>query len=69
MCALELFPMMPSMTSRPTTSKVLLVAGPRIDAADATSVPIRRFRIARLRLDARPTSGASRYEHIKRVYD
>jgi hypothetical protein len=61
--------MIMDMTPRSAPSKVLLVAGPRIDAPDASAVPIRRYRLARLRLDARPTSGSSRFEHLKRVYD
>jgi hypothetical protein len=58
-----------AMTSRPNSSKVLLVAGPRLDVAGSNAVPIRRYRIARLRLDSRPAGGASRFEHLKRVYD
>lgn len=60
---------MVTMIPRPTTSKVLLVAGPRSASAGASSVPIRRFRIARLRLDARPVSGESRFEQLKLVGD
>jgi hypothetical protein len=57
------------MTPRPVPSKVLLVADPRVDPSDAAATPIRRFRIARLRLDSRPVSGAARFDHLKRVYD
>jgi hypothetical protein len=60
---------MTAMTSRPTPSKVLLVAGPRLDSAGPTATPIRRFRIARLRLDGRMASGPERFDHLKRVYD
>jgi hypothetical protein len=49
--------MMAAMTSRPSASKVLLLAEPRVAIASAAA-PIRRYRIARLRLDGRqPTTG------------
>jgi hypothetical protein len=57
------------MNSLSSPSKVPAIAGPRISAAGATTVPLRRFRIARLRLDARQLAGASRFDHLKRVYD
>jgi hypothetical protein len=30
---------------------------------------VRRYRLARLRFDPPPASGASRFEHLKRTYD
>lgn len=59
--------MMLSMT-RPNTSKVLLVADRREAPAEA-GVPVRRYRLARLRFEGRETASASRFEHLKRVYD
>jgi hypothetical protein len=52
-----------------TASKVLLVADRRPAAATRDPAPVRRYRIARLRFDPPPTSGASRFEYLKRVYD
>jgi hypothetical protein len=57
------------MTSRPTSSKVLLVADARLGTNARTALPLRRFRLARLRLEGRPTTGAARFDHLKRVYD
>jgi hypothetical protein len=37
-----------AMTSRPTTSKVLLVAGGRAAADGELAVPVRRYRLARI---------------------
>ena len=31
--------------------------------------PVRRYRLARLRLEPRETRGAQRFEHLKRTYD
>jgi hypothetical protein len=58
-----------TMTSRRTPSRLVLVADLRNGVGDDAAVPIRRFRIARLRLDARPLTGADRFAHLKRVYD
>jgi hypothetical protein len=52
-----------AMTSRPTTSKVLLVADGRVAAAGDGATPIRRYRIARIRPENRPTTGGSGSEH------
>jgi hypothetical protein len=55
---------------RPVTpSKVLLVADRRA-APSAGAVPaVRRYRLARLRLDGRPADAESPFEYLKRVYD
>jgi hypothetical protein len=55
---------MMSMTSRPTTSKVLLVADARVAAQRGAADPIRRYRIARIRLENRPIKGGSGSGHI-----
>ena len=62
-------PIISTMNSRPTHSKVLLLAGPRVEAAGPATLPIRRYRLARLRFDAPPAGEAGRFEHLKRVYD
>jgi hypothetical protein len=57
------------MTNPATSAKVLLVEDRRSAEAAADGAPVRRYRIARLRVDSRPRTDASRYEHLKRVYD
>jgi len=52
-----------------TASKVLLVADRRTVPGSRRDTPVRRYRLARLRFDPPPTSGASRFEHLKRTYD
>ena len=58
-----------AMTNPASSAKLLLVEDRRSAAAASDGVPVRRFRIARLRVDGRPRTDASRYEHLKRVYD
>jgi hypothetical protein len=57
------------MTNPGTSAKLLLVEDRRSAVAAADGMPVRRFRIARLQVDGRPRTDASRYEHLKRVYD
>ncbi len=57
------------MTRPITTTKLLLVADPRSVPAEPGTVPVRRYRLARVRFDGRATDPASRFEHLKRVYD
>jgi hypothetical protein len=57
------------LMTAPNASKVLLVADRRSVAAEPGTVPLRRYRLARLRLDGRVAEPASRFEHLKRVYD
>jgi hypothetical protein len=57
-----------AMTS-PPTAKVLLVADRRHAATGPGAAPLRRYRLARLRFDSRDAEPASRFEHLKRVYD
>jgi len=52
-----------------SSSKVLLVADRRVASTDAAAVPVRRYRLAKLRFEGRPTGAGSRFEHLKRVYD
>jgi hypothetical protein len=58
-----------AMTRPLTPSKVLLVADRRTVPANRRDTPIRRYRLARLRLDSGPTGAESRFEYLKRVYD
>jgi hypothetical protein len=62
-------PIIHAMTRPITASKVLLVADRRTAAGSRRDVPIRRYRLARLRFDSAPAQGQSRFEYLKRVYD
>lgn len=57
-----------AMTPSITSSKVLLVPDAR-DTAEPTTIALRRYRIARLRLDARQAGSQDRFAHLKRSYD
>lgn len=57
------------MTPLATPSKVLLVTDRQSRSGEPGTVPVRRYRLARLRLDGRASGPASRFEHLKRVYD
>jgi hypothetical protein len=48
---------------------VLLLEDRRAQSSDSIQAPIRRYRLARLRFDARAADRASRFDHLKRVYD
>ena len=69
MCAMSQMPIMLVMTRPLTASKVLLVADRRQLPASRRDTPIRRYRLARLRLDSRPAGSESRFEYLKRTYD
>jgi hypothetical protein len=69
MCAGTQKPIILAMTRPITASKVLLVADRRTASSSRRDVPIRRYRLARLRLDPRGASAESRFEYLKRVYD
>ena len=45
---------------------ILVPAGPRAERGDDM---VRRFRLARLRLEGRPVSHEQRFDHVKRSYD
>jgi hypothetical protein len=69
MCLATASPIMLLMTRPAATSKVLLVKDRRSEQAEPGAAVVRRFRLARLRLDARPADADSPYEHLKRMYD
>jgi hypothetical protein len=51
----------------PTTRRLVLVpAAPRTDRSDAG---LRRYRLARLRLEGRDVPASERFAHCKRSYD
>ena len=62
-------PIILAMTRPVTASKVLLVADRRTVPVSRRDTPIRRYRLARVRLDSRPAGGESRFDYLKRVYD
>jgi hypothetical protein len=53
------------MTNSPAFSRVFLVAEPRRPSAPG----VRRYRLARLRLNEPRGVGAERFAHLKRTYD
>jgi hypothetical protein len=52
-----------------TSSRLLLIADSRRAMPEPAGFPVRRYRLARLRLEARPTEPSRRFEHLKRVFD
>jgi hypothetical protein len=56
--------MLPMTTA--TRRLVLVPASPRPDRTDPT---VRRYRLARLRLEGREVDRAKRFDHVKRTYD
>ncbi len=52
-----------------TSSRVLLVEDRRVAPSENGGAPLRRYRLARLRLDGRSAAPAVRFEHLKRTYD
>jgi hypothetical protein len=56
--------------TRPTAaSKLVLIADCRGGDAVPGTATVRRYRLARLRLDGRPADPDARFEHLKRIYD
>jgi hypothetical protein len=52
-----------------SASKLLLVADPRPTSSRPATAAVRRYRLARLRLEGRATDPANRFAHLKRVFD
>jgi hypothetical protein len=69
MCAGANSPIILGMTRTAASSKVLLVKDRRCEQAEPGTAVVRRYRLARLRLDGRPAGADSPYEHLKRTYD
>ena len=57
-----------AMTSSTVATRrlILVPASPRADRGDAA---VRRYRLARLRLEGREVARAERFGHLKRTYD
>jgi len=57
------------MTQPERSSKVVLIEDRR-EIADVRGVgSVRRYRLARLRVDGRSANPEARFEHLKRIYD
>ena len=59
-------PRMPRMNMSSAINRLVLVPDRRPSASQA---PVRRYRIARLRVAGAAGAGDDRFEHIKHVYD
>jgi hypothetical protein len=57
------------MTRTATSSKAPLPVDRAAGSARPAPAPLRRYRIARLRLDSRLQGAESRFDYLKRVYD
>jgi hypothetical protein len=57
------------MTERSKPTRLHLVPDPRPAPPGPDRIPIRRYRIARLRFEPRPPSGEGRFAHLERVFD
>jgi hypothetical protein len=69
MCPRPRRPIMFAMTHPLKTSKVLLVEDRRGGAAQAAAGPVRRYRLARLRLNPPAAGREPGFEYLKRLYD
>jgi hypothetical protein len=59
-----------AMTRPVTSSRVMLVEDRRgATAAPASIVPLRRYRLARLRLEGQPAESEERFGYLKRSHD
>jgi hypothetical protein len=56
------------MTRPPASSKLVLLEDRRGGAASPGANPLRRFRLARVRLES-AIAGEKRFEYLKRIYD
>lgn len=57
------------MTRPIRSSRLVLVADPRPASPLPDAVPVRRYRLARLRLEPRSPEASERFAHLKRVFD
>ena len=58
-----------AMTRPAATSRMMLLEHRRGGSATEASVPVRRYRLARLRFDGAPADPEKRFEYLKRCYD
>ncbi|HTX10898.1 MAG TPA: hypothetical protein VME22_19905 [Solirubrobacteraceae bacterium] len=57
------------MTRPATSPKTPLPADRAAGSTQQAPAPLRRYRIARLRIDSRLQGSGSRFEYLKNVYD
>lgn len=57
------------MTRPDRSSKLVLVEDPRGASSEQADGGVRRYRLARVRLDSRSAEPSRRFQHIKRIYD
>jgi hypothetical protein len=57
---------MTSSSAAATHRLILVPSGPRADRGDDM---VRRYRLARLRLEGRPVGKEERFAHVKRSYE
>jgi hypothetical protein len=55
-------------TNRPAASRLLLMTDPAREGGDRTAAKVRRYRLARVRLEG-PGQGAQRHAHPRRAHD
>lgn len=61
-------PMIPAMTSPPSSRKIVLVPASNSAETDGRP-PLRRYRVARLRFDTPDASQPKRFDYLKRTFD
>lgn len=57
------------MTASIAAANRLVLVGPARESRGRDRATVRRYRIARLRVEGERRVGAARYDHLKRVYD
>jgi hypothetical protein len=58
-----------SMTSSAAATTRRLILVPASSRADRGDAAVRRYRLARLRLEGREVARAERFDHLKRAHD
>ena len=53
----------------PTAAKLMLLEDPRGGNAGHGALPVRRFRLARLHIDAQAADAKDRFEYLRRPHD
>lgn len=69
MCRRHAGPIILPMTRSATSSKAPLPADRPAGSTQPAPIPLRRYRVSRLRLDSRLQGAGSRFEYLKNVYD
>jgi hypothetical protein len=57
------------MTTAIAASRLVLVGPTRASSRGRDGAAVRRYRLARLRVEGERRPGAPRHEHLKRLYD